>query len=68
MVMLESLNIGKKEQVFLQPGGKHVMLFGLKKKLAEGEKFKITFTFQNKDEITADVFVVNKNLRENYIN
>ena len=31
MVMLESLNIGKKEQVFLQPGGKHVMLFGLKK-------------------------------------
>ncbi len=68
MVMLESLNIGKKEQVFLQPGGKHVMLFGLKKKLAEGEKFKITFTFQNEDEITADVFVVNKNLRENYIN
>ena len=68
MVMLESLSIGKKEQVFFQPGGKHIMLFGLKKKLAEGEKFKITFTFQNKDEITADFFVVNKNLRENYIN
>tara|TARA_Y100001954_G_C15559438_1_gene477871 strand:+ start:28 stop:498 length:471 start_codon:yes stop_codon:yes gene_type:complete len=68
MVKLKSLNIGKKEQVFLQPGGKHIMLFGLKRKLQEGEKFKISFVFENKDEIIAEIFVVNKNLRENYIN
>lgn len=42
----------------LQPGGKHVMLFGLAKPLVAGDSFELTLNFDAHDPITVTVPVV----------
>jgi periplasmic copper chaperone A len=41
--------------VVLKPGSYHVMLIGLKKPLAAGEKFPLTLTFENAGNISVTV-------------
>ena len=62
------MKIGPREQIFLQPGGKHIMLFGLKKKLEEGDKFLLSFQVNRDTILQAEVFVVDSALKEKYIN
>ncbi len=45
------------ETVEMKPGGFHVMLIGLHKKLIEGETFPVTFTFEKAGEIEIPVKV-----------
>lgn len=45
------------EQVFLAPGGLHVMLMGLKAPLKEGERFPLTLTFEKAGELQVEVAV-----------
>ena len=68
MKLIEKLKIGPGEQIFLQPGGKHIMLFGLKKKLEEGDKFLLLFKVNKDTIVEAEVFVVDSALKEKYIN
>ncbi len=68
MKLIEKLKIGPREQIFLQPGGKHIMLFGLRKKLEEGDKFFISFQVNKDTILQAEVFVVDSALKEKYIN
>lgn len=42
-------------QVALEPGGKHVMLMGLKETLAVGQNIEITLKFERAGEITIKV-------------
>ena len=39
------------ESVTMKPGGYHVMLIGLKKKLETGSSFSLTFVFENGGEV-----------------
>ena len=44
------------------------MLFGLKKKLTDGDSFKIIFYFHNNQSVETEVLVLNQELKENYLN
>jgi copper(I)-binding protein len=54
---VENINVPAGGSVTLQPGGNHVMLMGLKRKLKEGESFPLTVVFENggKQQVTVKV-------------
>lgn len=47
-------------EVAFKPGGHHVMLFGLKAKLGEGDSFPLTLVFERGGEMTVTVKVNKK--------
>ncbi len=47
MRQVENIKIAAHKSAVLQPGGLHIMLFGLKKQLVEGEEISLTLTFAN---------------------
>ena len=55
MNAIDELHIPPQEEVFLEPGGYHVMFLGLKKPLYEGQQFEITLTFKNAGDVKATV-------------
>ena len=44
-------------KVVFEPGGYHIMLLGLKKKLVEGERFPLTLEFEKAGKITVDIAI-----------
>ena len=60
MKKINKLKIKKGENLFLQPGGKHIMLFGLNKRLEDKEKFLIFFETSNKKNIGAEITVIDR--------
>lgn len=68
MKKLDNLVINAKDQVYMQPGGMHIMLMGLNKELKDGSFFFINFLFDNKTSKKVKVLVLNKKMRENFIN
>jgi len=54
MRQVQSITIEPNSQVALRPGGFHVMLFGLKSSLAEGDRVTLTLYFDNHDKIMID--------------
>lgn len=57
MRQVDSIPVTPDAPVKLQPGGLHVMLFGLEKPLAAGTKFPLTLTFRQAGTVTVDVNV-----------
>ena len=51
------VEVPAKGNVEFKPGGLHVMLIGLKSKLAEGDAFPLTLVFEKKGEVVVDVKV-----------
>lgn len=51
------VEVPAKGDVEFKPGGLHVMLIGLKSKLAEGDSFPLTLVFEKKGEVVVDVKV-----------
>ena len=51
------VEVPAKGNVEFKPGGLHVMLIGLKSKLAEGDSFPLTLVFEKKGEVVVDVKV-----------
>lgn len=47
MVHVKSLTIGAGEQVTMQPGGYHIMLFKVKQPLKAGESFQVTLHYKS---------------------
>ncbi len=68
MIMTKNFKIEKNTQIFFQPGGKHIMLMGLNDGLYDGQSFNLRFYFDNEEMIETQILVVNKKLRENYLN
>ncbi len=68
MKMVKNLIIKRKSELYLQPGGKHIMLMGLKKKIIDGEHFSLKFRLDNEELIESKVMVLSNKLRENLIN
>ena len=61
MVSVDSLEIPPGEKLVLEPGGNHLMVMGLKKHPAEGEKVNLTITLEPGDhEIRLEVPVSRK--------
>ena len=63
MIMIKNFKIEKNSQIYFQPSGKHIMLMGLNR-----ESFKLKFYFENEEIVETQILVVNKELRENYLN
>ncbi|WP_410499289.1 copper chaperone PCu(A)C [Chitinibacter sp. S2-10] len=57
MRQLTRLDLSKGSETRLAPGGNHIMLFGLKRQLLEGEKFPLTLKFAKAGELKVDVKV-----------
>ena len=55
MVQLMSLALPAEQTVMLAPGGVHLMLMGLKAKLAEGDSFPLTLRFEHAGTVTVEV-------------
>ena len=63
----ENFLIKSKQQVFFQPGGTHLMLMGLKKKLEDRSSFKVEFSLNDGSQKNVNVIVLNEKLKENLI-
>tara|TARA_B100001287_G_C22429394_1_gene410663 strand:- start:158 stop:664 length:507 start_codon:yes stop_codon:yes gene_type:complete len=57
MQHLSHVEIKSGEKLKMQPGGMHVMLFGLKDKIRKGDKFFLNLIFENKQIIKVLVSV-----------
>lgn len=57
MARVEALDVPAGGAVTLKPGGLHVMLMGLNKKLVKGERFPLTLTFEKSGSVTVMVAV-----------
>ena len=68
MFKVESVKIESKSELFLQPGGRHLMLFGLKKKLNDKESFILKVHLKNKLVLETDILVLDKKLKSNFLN
>jgi hypothetical protein len=60
MVAMDKIVIPAETSITLAPGGMHIMLFDLKKKLMEGDKFEVTLKLENAQPIVSEVMVMNK--------
>lgn len=54
MHRIEKIDIPAEGTAVLAPGGHHVMLIGLKHRLAEGDTVSVTLRFSNGEEVTLD--------------
>jgi hypothetical protein len=68
MIMMKKVLVKKNSQLYLQPGGKHLMFFGIKKKLNDGESFDIKVHLKNGMTQNVKTMVLNKKLKSNYLN
>ena len=68
MFKVENVQIKPKSELFLQPGGRHLMLFGLKKKLNEKESFVLKVHLKNKVILETNILVLDKKLKANFLN
>ena len=68
MVMIDKVLIKKNSQLYLQPGGKHLMFFGIKEKLNDGDSFDISVHLKNGATKNVKTMVLNKKLKSNYLN
>ena len=68
MKKVKNLVINANDQVYMQPGGMHIMLMNLKKELEDGSFFFLNFSFDNKTSKKVKVMVLNKKMKENFIN
>ena len=67
MFEVTNVKIKAKSELFLQPGGKHLMLFDLKK-LNDKETFTLNINLKNKKILVTKIMVLNKKLKENFLN
>jgi copper(I)-binding protein len=58
MRQVEALEVPAGGSLMLQPGGDHVMLFGMKQLLQEGETFELTLTSESGESVTLPVAVM----------
>lgn len=57
MRQLTELELPARKSVALQPGGRHIMLTGLKQKLSDGDTFPMTLVFETMGRVEIQVVV-----------
>ncbi len=68
MITVEELTIEPKSEMFLQPGGTHLMFFNIKKPLRDNDSFELKIELKNKKTFQTVIMVLNKDLRNNLFN
>ena len=68
MIMIKKVIVKKKDQLYLQPGGKHLMFFGINKNLDDGDSFDIQVNLKNGVTQNVKTMVLSKKLKSNYLN
>ena len=68
MKKIDNLTIKAQEAAYMQPGGMHIMLMGLDRKLEDGSSFSIFFSLDKNVSKEVKVMVLNSKLKENFIN
>ena len=68
MTTVDELTIEPKSEMFLQPGGTHLMFFNIKKPLRDNDSFELTIELKNKKILRTEIMVLNKELRKNLLN
>ena len=63
MRKIDKPTVKKGETIFFQPGGKHIMLFGLNKELKDKEKFSIFFVTSDNNNFSTEIMVINRKMR-----
>lgn len=63
MRKIDKPTVKKGETIFFQPGGKHIMLFGLNKELNDKEKFSIFFVTSDNNNFSTEIMVINRKMR-----
>lgn len=58
MRQVDSVDIPAGAKTVLEPGGLHIMLFGLKQPLVEGKSYPLTLGFEHAGEIQVDVMIM----------
>ena len=57
MRKVEAVDLPAGKKIVFEPGGYHIMLLGLKKKLVEGERFALTLEFEKAGKVTFDIAI-----------
>ena len=57
MSPVKKMDVPAKGKLELKPGSFHVMLFDVKKKISDGEKISLTFTFDDGSKVTTEAQV-----------
>ena len=57
MRAVQAIDIPPGQKIVLAPGGYHIMLLGLKKKLVEGERFPLTLEFEKAGKVVVDIAI-----------
>lgn len=60
MIAMDKIVVPAETSITLAPGGMHIMLFDLKRKFMEGDKFEVTLKLENAEPIISQVTVMNK--------
>ena len=68
MIMIKKVIVKKKDQLYLQPGGKHLMFFGINKNLDDGDSFDIQVNLKNGVTQNVKTMVLSKKLKSNFLN
>ncbi|MBH43686.1 MAG: hypothetical protein CMP25_02725 [Rickettsiales bacterium] len=68
MKKLETIKVEARSELYLQPQGLHIMLFGLNKVFKDFDEFEIKFSSKNKFQYKTIIKVLNRNLKSNQLN
>ena len=63
MKKIDNFLVKKSDTVFFQPGGTHIMVFGLEKELIDKETFKINILTNDSKTYSVDILIIDKKLR-----
>ena len=68
MKKLEKIKVKARSELYMQPQGLHIMLFGLNKVLKDFDEFEIKFSSKNKFQYKTTIKVLNRKLKSNQLN
>ena len=68
MFPLKDIKIKAKSELFLQPGGKHIMLFDLNRKLNDKDDFTLKVHLKDGTVLKTKIMILSKELRKNFLN
>ena len=63
MRKIDNFLVKKSDTVFFQPGGTHIMIFGLEDELIDKETFKIDILTDDSQKYSVDILIIDKKLR-----
>ena len=67
MFPLQDIKIKAKSELFLQPGGKHIMLFDLNRKLNDKEDFTLNVHLKDGRVLKTKIMVLSNELRKSFL-